>query len=170
VISGKEIPMYTNRIAMSFLASAVLVLSVGCGLEAPTTTSVPGVSAVVVTEETFYGPYQATFSSSGGSFGNSAAWFAVSVNALTAPTVLTMGVTTGTNTVATMGPHGRTFANPCTLSFAKPASYDPEDVYYIYLWNETTEEWDELGGVDHGAYVSIAISHFSNYSMMKLVD
>lgn len=161
--------MYTNRFATSLLASAVLALSIGCGLETPT-TSVPDASAVVVTEETFYGPYQASFSSSGGSFGGSAVWLNVSANALSSPTVLTMQVTTGTEKVATMGPHGQTFANACTLSFAKPANYDPEDVYYIYLWNETTEEWNELGGVDHGAYVSVAISHFSDYSLMIQLD
>jgi hypothetical protein len=169
VISGEEIPMYTNRFATSLLASCVLALSVGCSLESPT-TSVSDVSEAVVTEETFHGPYQASFSSSGGSFGNSAAWLVVSVNALASPTVLTMEVTTGTETVATMGPHGQTFANSCTLSFAKPANYDPEDVYYIYLWNETTEEWNELGGVDHGTYVSIAISHFSEYAIKRNVD
>lgn len=161
--------MHTNRIAAWILVSAVLVLSVGCSSEGPV-TPVPEVSAVVVTEDTFHGPYQESFSSSGGSFGDSTAWFDVSVNALSSPTVLSMGVSVAAETVATMGPHGQTFATPCTLSFVKPAGYDPEDTYYIYLWNETTEEWDELGGVDHGTHVSVAISHFSTYSIKLAVD
>jgi hypothetical protein len=45
-----------------------------------------------------------------------------------------MEVCTGPEPSATMGPHGQTFAVACTLSIAKPPSYDPEDTYHIFLW------------------------------------
>lgn len=161
--------MYTSQIVRVFAAAClVLAFTVACGSD-PSTSPAPH-SSVVTTDETLHGPYQGTFSTPGGSLGDSTAWFQIAPNALTTSTTLSMIVVSSPDLIATMGPHGQTFAQPCTIAFAKPANYSAEDVYTICLWNETTETWDELGGVDHGSYVSFDITHFSMYSLRIAQD
>jgi hypothetical protein len=154
--------MYTSHVRV-LAACLVLAFTVGCGFD--TFTAPTPHSSVVTTEETLHGPYQGTFSTPGGSIGDSTAWFQIAPSALLTSTTLSMIVVTSPELIATMGPHGQTFAQPCTISFVKPANYNVSDVYTICLWNETTETWDELGGVDHGSYVSFDITHFSTYSL-----
>ena len=156
--------MSTVRVTNLVLTSLLLVLSVGCGLDSPTTPDAP-LQPPLSSETCLQGPYTETFTSAGGSMGDAYAWFAVPPSALSVSTELSMEVCTGPEPSATMGPHGQTFAVACTLSIAKPPSYDPEDTYHIFLWNETTEEWDDLGGVDNGSYVSLAVTHFSSYKL-----
>ena len=156
--------MPTVRVTNLVLASFLLVLSIGCGPDSPTTPDAP-LQPPLSSETCLQGPYTETFTSAGGSIGDAYAWFAVAPSALSVSTELSMEVCTELETTATMGPHGQTFAVACTLSIAKPASYNAEDTYHICLWNETTEEWDDLGGVDNGSYVSLAITHFSKYRL-----
>jgi hypothetical protein len=158
--------MSTVRVTIVTLSSFLLALSAGCGLDSPTTPVAPvqpPISTVCL-----QGPYTETITSSGGWIGDSDAWFDVPPSALSVSTELSMEVCTGVEPSATMLPHGQTFAVGCTLSIAKPASYDAEDTYHICLWNETTEVWDDLGGTDNGSYVSVTITHFSDYKLACL--
>lgn len=160
--------MYTMQIVRVLAVCLVLAFTIGCGSD--TFTSPDTYPHAATTDDTLHGPYQGTFSLSGGTLGDSVAWFVVPPDALSTPTTLTMIVTTSPELIATMGPHGQTFAQPCTISFAKPAGYDTEDVYHVFWWNEDTETWDDLGGVDHGSYVSFGITHFSLYSLRIVED
>ncbi|MCA9726372.1 MAG: hypothetical protein KC729_01735 [Candidatus Eisenbacteria bacterium] len=152
------------RFRSTILTSLFLVLLAGCGTD-PTTTPDSRTPPVVPSGTTIHGDYTETFGSGGGTMGDSDAWFVVPANALSVSTELTMQVCPGSETLAIMGPNGQTFAVACTLSIAKPASYDPQDVYHICLYNESTETWDDLGGTDNGSYVSLAVTHFSDYKL-----
>ena len=159
--------MFISKIARVLAVCLIIAFTIGCGSD--TFTSPSTYPHAATTDETLHGPYQGTFSTPGGSLGDSTAWFQIASSALSTPTTLTMIVSTDPELIATMGPHGQTFAQPCTITIAKPENYDVEDAYHICLWNEITETWDDLGGVDQGSNVSLGITHFSQYSL-RMID
>ncbi len=122
--------------------------------------------------------YSGTYGSLGGTLAGSSAWFTIPSGALSVPTTITMelqpagglnGHPTDIDEIV-MGPDGQTFASSCTLNAYKPIGWDPEDVYHIALWDEENEEWDDIGGANHGYYVSASISHFSRYKVIQIIQ
>lgn len=102
---------------------------------------------------------------SGGSITGANAVFAVPAGALSTSVTLSMSYTASLSNEVVMGPAGQQFAEACTLTLDKPSGYDPEDTYHVFLWNTASSTWQDLGGTDNGATVSVSITHFSRYKV-----
>jgi hypothetical protein len=53
----------------------------------------------------------------------------------------------------------------CTLSIAKPPSYDPEDTYHIFVLNTSTQEWEDEGGTDQGGSVTLSVTQCRTHKL-----
>jgi hypothetical protein len=162
-----------SRVARPFVigpAAFLLLTAAGCGFESGDSTRSSTWSSQIGGPVAQSDDYAELIGPAGGSLGGSDAWFVVPANALSTETTITMSVSPagspGSLLEADMGPNGQNFAVACTLSISKPAGYNQNDVYCIALWDETNSEWDDLGGTDHGSYVSLEVSHFSKYKIV----
>jgi hypothetical protein len=110
--------------------------------------------------------YANTIGPSGGTVDGADADFDVPAEALADTVTITMTVSSiGGVTEVDMDPDGQTFEESCTLEINKPSGFSGEDPYHIFLWNETSEDWDDLGGTDTGSSVWVYIEHFSRYKI-----
>jgi hypothetical protein len=169
-ISALRFHSLRSALSRGALVAALLLLAAGCGFDRPDDGSRRSFELGEPIPQSI--EYSDVFGSAGGSLGGSDAWFDIPVNALSVSTTITMSVSPayspGSLIEAEMGPDGQTFAVACTLSIRKPAGYDSNDVYHIALWDEVSEEWEDLGGTDHGSYVSLSVSHFSRYGIVRI--
>lgn len=123
-----------------------------------------GIVAALAAGSARAGSYNAAIGVGGGALVGNTASVTVPSGALSSTTTLYMETSiVGGYNQCELTPHGQEFEEPVTLSIQVPAAGNPNDVYHIAWWDESEEEWVDLGGTRANGYVSVQIDHFSRY-------
>ncbi|MFC1669819.1 Ig-like domain-containing protein [Spirochaetota bacterium] len=69
------------------------------------------------------------------------------------------------------GPDGQQFEKPVTIKFPSSKALTPGDEYALFVYNETSQQWEDTGikatSTDNGTAFSAEITHFSTYAAFQ---